>query len=89
MSSSFPSPDNRLLERRTSSRIKTFEERRLADIYRQKEIGETQALHKEQRKLAVKPEPQPEVNRSSKVKLAEDRAKRAERRLETRDIKPF
>lgn len=87
-----PPTDYRLLERRTSSRIKTVEERRLADIYRQKELEEVQkALLKEQRTLAGKCEqpPQPEDTRSQRVKLAEDRARRAERRLETRDIKPF
>lgn len=79
------------MERRTSSRIKTFEERRLADLYRQREIEEAQkALLKEQRKLVVKSEPQPpEDIRSQRIRLAEDRARRAERRLETRDIKPF
>lgn len=88
---------NKLLERRTSSRIKVYEERRLADLFRQKEIEEAQkALLKEQRRLQGKCEPQPEDCRSQRerlaeerARLAEDRAKRAERRLETRDIKPF
>lgn len=80
----------RLLERRTSSRIKICEERRLAELFRQKEIEEAHnALLKEQRRLKAKCEPKPEVCRSHKERLAEDRAKRAERRLETRDIKPL
>lgn len=86
---------NKLLERRTSSRIKVYEERRLADHFRQKEVEEAQkALLKEQRKLQGKCDPEPEDFRSQKeiladqkARLAEDRAKRAERRLETRDIK--
>ncbi|EJY57921.1 AAEL017575-PA [Aedes aegypti] len=71
----------KLLERRTSSRIKICEERRLAELFRQKEIEEAHnALLKEQRRLKAKCEPKPEVCRSHKERLAEDRAKRAERR---------
>lgn len=78
---------NKLLERRTSSRIKVCEERRLAEFYRQQEIEEEHkrvqlALIKEKRALkekVVKP----------KAVISEERAKRAERRLEARDIKPF
>lgn len=80
---------NKLLERRSSSRIKLGEERRLADLYRQQKEAETQkALHKEKR-AKQEPVSVQETTLQSKDTLAKERAKRAERRLEARDIKPF
>lgn len=64
----------RLLARRTSSRIKVYEERRLVDLYRQQQELETR---KQQRALQ-------ESVTNTRAKLSESRAKRAERRLEAR-----
>lgn len=90
---------NKLLERRTSSRIKHCEERRLADIYRQQELQEAhKALQKEQEKRALqgsvtltkaKLSEERAKLYEERVRLSEERAKRAERRLETRAIMPF
>ncbi|XP_053689703.1 protein split ends isoform X2 [Sabethes cyaneus] len=74
---------NKLLERRTSSRIKHFEERRLADIYRQQEIEQAQkALQRVNRPppRSETPPPPPKANPS------EERAKRAERRSRSNSV---
>lgn len=65
---------SKLLARRTSSRIKVFEERRLVELYRQQQELETR---QQQRALQ-------ESVTNTRAKLSESRAKRAERRLEAR-----
>ncbi|XP_055611475.1 serine/arginine repetitive matrix protein 2-like isoform X2 [Uranotaenia lowii] len=84
---------NRLLERRTSSRIKVYEERRLADHYRQQEIEETKkALLREQikEKRAAAPLNEAHLAKESveatRARLAEARAKRAERRSRSNSV---
>lgn len=67
---------NKLLERRTSSRIKVYEERRLVELYRQQELEAQEKARKQQRALQ-------ESVTNTRAKL-EGRAKRAERRLEAR-----
>lgn len=68
---------NKLLERRTSSRLKVYEERRLVELYRQQEVEAQEQTKKQQRALQ-------ESVTNTKARRTENRAKRAERRLEAR-----
>ncbi|XP_058830193.1 protein split ends-like isoform X2 [Topomyia yanbarensis] len=76
---------NKLLERRTSSRIKLCEERRLADLYRQQEI-EQQQTQKALRKKKRAPEVDVSVTQTKPASLPEERAKRAERRSRSNSV---
>ncbi|XP_055536475.1 protein split ends isoform X2 [Wyeomyia smithii] len=72
---------NKLLERRTSSRIKLYEERRLADLYRQQEIEQAQ----KSLQRANRPPPRSDTP-PSKASISEERAKRAERRSRSNSV---